>query len=379
MSLAPWVNRRQIDVFYPGKWLVGGAESHALHLARSLQRFGDVRLLVTEPVSQLVLRQLLRIDGGDIQIVKLLSGSERELRVRCRGSAAFFNCSSWSLVTPPCRPAAMLVYYPPHIQRSSALRRTLKRAVQTVRSTTTAADPGRAMTAYDAILTNSRWTGKLVETRWNRAWQVLYPAVTPVAERPIAPVEKSKLILTVGRIGAGGTDKGHELLARCFRGLNQSNWRFVVAGALNYDDALASVERLHSIAGPQAEVVVNPSADELISLYRTAAIYWHAAGFGTAGDSVRNEHFGISLVEAMSGSCAPLAYRGGGPIEILDGTLTSCLWSTEEELISKTEDIINGEMGDVGLKSYARSIAFDVAQFDARVAEVVTTIMSLCP
>ena len=62
---------------------------------------------------------------------------------------------------------------------------------------------------------------------------------------------------------------------------------------------------------------------------RAASIYWHATGFGTSEQMQpsKQEHFGMSIVEAMSAGAVPIAFDAGGPRETVDPGANGYLWS----------------------------------------------------
>lgn len=364
---------RTADIYYPGNWQIGGAEAHVLHLARSLSRSAQVRLLVTSPCDQPSLRKTLRIGGASVEVVHLKTGSEAEIH-RTSKSDLFVNCSPWAYVMPPPQStSAMLIYYAPALRQPSMLRRVLKAAVQWRRHINGAAtDPQQAVLAYDRIFSASRWTGALVEQRWNRRWDLLYPAVSPI--RPhLGLVRKEPLVLSVGRIGAGGTDKGHLAMSEIFRDMQLKNWTFVVAGATNCAATDAVADEIESRGSGRVLVVRNPSAEALEQLYCRAALYWHAAGMNAPPGAIAHEHFGISIVEAMSARAVPLAHATGGPTEILVDGLRRCLWASEAELRQSTQRMVDDPNGlaTLGAECLTRSQAFSPEAFDVRVDELV--------
>ena len=73
---------------------------------------------------------------------------------------------------------------------------------------------------------------------------------------------------------------------------------------------------------------------DLAGLYQEAEIYWHGTGLGTdlEQEPEKAEHFGISLVEAMSAGCVVFAYGSGGPREIITDGVDGFLYSSTEDL-----------------------------------------------
>ena len=86
--------------------------------------------------------------------------------------------------------------------------------------------------------------------------------------------------------------------------------------------------------------------NEILQLYNKARIYWHAAGFGEDLEKhpERAEHFGISTAEAMVAGCVPVVYGAGGQMEIVKDKTDGFLWNNTEELVEKTQLIINNNI-----------------------------------
>ncbi|MBP7843091.1 glycosyltransferase, partial [Candidatus Woesebacteria bacterium] len=91
------------------------------------------------------------------------------------------------------------------------------------------------------------------------------------------------------------------------------------------------------------EILTDVSREMLVKLYRKAAIYWHATGFGV--DETVNpekvEHFGITTIEAMAAGCVPIVINKGGQKEILGSELQDLLWNSESECLDATKKIIS--------------------------------------
>jgi glycosyltransferase involved in cell wall biosynthesis len=229
--------------------------------------------------------------------------------------------------------------------------------------------PLQAIARYDKVLCVSRWTAQLAVQRWGRPADVFYPAVRPVAPRP-----KERLVLTVGRIAAGGTRKGHADLISAFRRLDLDGWRLAVAGAVNYAESSAVIDEWRrDLDGTAVEIVANPTKDQLEELYGRASLYWHGAGFGATSGSIGREHFGISVVEAMSAGAVPLAFEGGGVREIVTDGADGVLWSTLDELIEGTRRLALDDEAMQRLRAAAadRARHFGIEQHDRRVEELL--------
>jgi glycosyltransferase involved in cell wall biosynthesis len=164
-------------------------------------------------------------------------------------------------------------------------------------------------------------------------------------------------------------------MADTFRRASLDGWRLRIAGALNYRDAAAEVQTLREIGGAAVEVRGNPTRREVEELYRASPVYWHFAGYGSPSDSVHNEHFGMSVVEAMSARSVPLAYASAGPSEILAG-IDFCLWNSLDEVIEKTHELASNERlrRELAAVCYRRALDFGFERFER---DVVTRVRAL--
>jgi glycosyltransferase involved in cell wall biosynthesis len=112
-------------------------------------------------------------------------------------------------------------------------------------------------------------------------------------------------------------------------------------------------------------------------LYRDAAIYWHANGL--QADLERGpekaEHFGISIVEAMSAQCVPFAFNAGGPREIITHGADGFLYDTTDSLVELTLDLLgdNGAARRVAMGRAAGKTAerYAVERFTATMRQLV--------
>ena len=196
---------------------------------------------------------------------------------------------------------------------------------------------------YDRILGNSMYTSQWIRRRWNVNAPAHYP---PVALRQPSAI-KENVILSIGRFfgEASGHCKQQLQMVRAFRQMlddGLTGWKLVLVGGADkaYRDYALAVRR--EAAGLPIDVLLNADFDTLNEELARASIYWHATGLGADLERVpeRAEHFGIAPVEAMSTGAIPVLFGAGGLAEIVRDGIDGFLFSTLDDLVSKTRAII---------------------------------------
>jgi glycosyltransferase involved in cell wall biosynthesis len=123
---------------------------------------------------------------------------------------------------------------------------------------------------------------------------------------------------------------------------------------------------------------VNAPRAELLELYATSALFWHAAGFGVREDRhpERLEHFGIVTVEAMMHGAVPLVVPAGGQAEIVQDGRTGRHWRTVEELVARSRELIADPDRAAELRDAAAAEArrYDTARFRETVRDRVLSL-----
>lgn len=238
-----------------------------------------------------------------------------------------------------------------------------------------------ALASYEVVLSNSRFTQHWVERMWRRESGVLYPPVTQIPRR-----SKTRTILGVGRFfvpGTGHNKKQLELVG-AFRQLveqesskgNADGWELHLAGGCTaehesyLDEVRAAAEGLPVVLHP------NATGEELRRLYGEASIFWHAAGLGEKVDRYpeRQEHFGITTVEAMSAGAVPVVIDAGGQTEIVEEGVSGFRFGSAAELLRKTRLLIDDAelLATMSTAAQRRAKAFAWEAFVANVRREMT-------
>jgi len=143
---------------------------------------------------------------------------------------------------------------------------------------------------------NSGWTATQVEEACGVRPEVLYPPVK-MCDRKL-DVEREDLVVGLGRISE---DKNWEDFVEIARKLREKrNTRFVIMGAL-YEESY--LEKLRRQARGCVEFMTDVSEDQKWSILAKSRVVLHTK---------HAEHFGISVVEAMSCGAVPVVYSDGG-------------------------------------------------------------------
>ena len=335
--------RRNIGIYNLHMQAMGGGEKLTLTLAEHLSVRHNISLFCAEAVAVSSLEKFFEVDLSRVNIVTLNgAGALPKLVAKLRGNRAtvtsqrhydqlrqlnldlFINNSYGSeLVCPAARGIFMCMF--PHARMSAP----------------------DAIDSYATIVAISEYSAEWISRRWNRSSAIVYPPCDDMGP----PETKQKLILNVGRFIADSDHderhhKGQALLLTTFKqmtDLQRDGWELHFAGSAgsgrsdrSFADSLVEAAR-----GFPVVFDFNSSREQLRSLYRKAAIYWHATGYGV--DAVKypgkQEHFGISTVEAMSAGAVPLVYATGGQMEIVSDGVDGCRWKNTDELITQTRTL----------------------------------------
>jgi glycosyltransferase involved in cell wall biosynthesis len=243
---------------------------------------------------------------------------------------------------------------------------------------------GKGVDDFQLVVCQSEYVRRWVTRRWGRASEVVNPPIDIPEEEPDWD-RKEQIVLSVGRFFARGHSKRQDLIVRAFRELcdaGLSGWELHLVGSLQRDHAedVAYFDRVASLArGYPVTIHVDAPGPELASLYRRAAVYWHAAGFGVDEESRPDdlEHFGMTTAEAMGHGVVPLAIARGGQVEVVEAGVSGFLWSEVDQLKSYTLELA----GDtelrrrLGVAARARSGRFARPVFRQRMLDAVTPLL----
>mmetsp|Transcript_18192 Transcript_18192/g.47420 ORF Transcript_18192/g.47420 Transcript_18192/m.47420 type:complete len:476 (+) Transcript_18192:84-1511(+) len=188
----------------------------------------------------------------------------------------------------------------------------------------------------EVVLTNSSWTHNHIVTLWGRAnrTSIVYPPCN-TADLEANPLEGR--LAKVVSVAQFRPEKNHALQLQAFARfvseypVHASKVELVMVGGCRNSGDQARVAALEALLAKLnlkhcAKIVTNAPYPELKRHLREAAVGIH---------TMRDEHFGIGVVEFMAAGAIPLAHNSAGPrMDIVtpaaDGD-TGFLAATEEE------------------------------------------------
>jgi glycosyltransferase involved in cell wall biosynthesis len=237
--------------------------------------------------------------------------------------------------------------------------------------------------SFELVICYSKFVQRWVRQYWNREAKVVYPPIDVAAAEPDWQAKRPS-ILSVGRFFAGSHTKRHDLMARVFRKLCEEGlrgWDLHLAGSVerNTQD-LRYYQDVDQLArGYPVHLHPDVSFDELQRLYREAAIYWHAAGYGVDAEAnpERLEHFGMTTAEAMSYGAVPVVLARGGQPEVVRHGIDGFLWTATDELKARTTElVVDPDLRErMGRQARASAFRFSVEEFNRSMLAALDPIL----
>ena len=182
------------------------------------------------------------------------------------------------------------------------------------------------------ILANSNYTAEEIKKFSGKKPPILYPPVPSVMfnnnPENLTKNQRKNLVVTISRFDP---DKGLEKIPY-IASLTDKNVQFAIIGRLQYKKTLFSLQKLTKKLGLTDRLLffTDISRLEIKKILKTAKIYLHTRV---------NEHFGISVVEAMAMGCVPIVHDSGGTKEFVPNNLK---YQTIYEAAAKITKEISG-------------------------------------
>lgn len=387
----------------------GGGEKLTLALAEHLSLRHNVWLFHAEPLDVTSLEQYFDVDLSRVKITPL--EDPRPLlksfaKVRGRRAPGFSihhylqlrklkldifinNSYASGLACPAPRGMVMCMfpYSPAPPKAAGRLPHRLKDSlVDWLEKRVTGFDVREVTDSYSTVVAISHYSAEWVRKMWGRRAEVIYPPCDDMGP----PAAKENVILHVGRFVADNGEaerhhKGQGVLLEAFKGLTELHrrgWELHFTGSVGDDEESVKFARalVQSAEGFPVAFHFNAGLEDLRGLYRRAAVYWHATGYGFPAEAypARQEHFGITTVEAMSAGAVPVVYGSGGQKEIVKHGVDGLCWNDAADLAAYTLMLADdGDMRErLGRQAVASSRRFGREAFAASLDRLVEQLLS---
>jgi len=177
------------------------------------------------------------------------------------------------------------------------------------------------MTAYQKILTISKYSKAAVKEMWDRPSEILIGGAFAPDWRP---ARKENIFLANGRFfmegdaqALRGHSKNQHLIIQAFRELPRDlPWKLIVTGSVILESDGHYLEMCRELArnDPRIHFIDMPSRETLQDLYARAGVFVHAMGYGRT-DPAETEHYGIAVEKGLLSGCFTIVHASGGAPE----------------------------------------------------------------
>lgn len=231
------------------------------------------------------------------------------------------------------------------------------------------------------VVVNSSWTRYHMQKQWNpvnKKFFLLYPPVNTSVMTTLQLDVRSPYLISLGRFRP---EKNHELQIELFSDLLKSdfekklprNIKLILIGSLRPNN-LGDQERLAFLKRMVEQEGLVGKVEFLVGLGREELCEW--LGKGLIGlHTMREEHFGIGIVEMMASGLIPVVHDSGGPMfDIVTSQEVGFRAKRKEDYISAIKNIFRMtglERRQLQENVRERSFIFTDTEFQRRLNEVV--------
>lgn len=218
----------------------------------------------------------------------------------------------------------------------------------------------------NVTLVNSAWTGALVANVHGIAARVVYPPAAGLF-RDVPWRERDDGFLCVGRISPEKRIEDVIAVVRRVRA-RRSAAHLHVAGSDDHAAYARRVRRLARRAGPWVSIDGTLSIEELQRLMTTHRYMLHG---------MREEHFGMSVAQALRAGCIPFVPDGGGQVEVV-GDEPLLRYRSVNDAVDKIETVMaSGPLqAEIRARLAARASWFGPERFMDEIRRVVADTLS---
>ena len=238
------------------------------------------------------------------------------------------------------------------------------------------------------FLANSEYTKKNIIQRWKKDAKKIHVVYPPINTSKLKSIKKTNTIIHVSRITppVSEADKGHRQMIKTFKKMcdeGLKDWWFYIVGQVQSPTYYNELKLLAS--GYPVRFFKNLPFKQLKKLYGEAKIYWHLTGITMPNEAGAQEHFGMTIVEAMASGAVPVCLNTGGVKEIFTNGVNGIFVKNITELKKATEGLIKDKkfLNQLSKKAIERAEYFNEENIKQKLYSVITktdkvSIIILC-
>ncbi len=230
----------------------------------------------------------------------------------------------------------------------------------------------KALKKLDAVVCNSNYTRQVTHLMWYREvpsdkFHVAYPPVDVELFKKMK-ASRREMVSCIGRLDP---NKGIDMVIDAFLKVQDEfpELTLTIAGALNKGDLYTSCyypklkTRLEMLNNPRISLLVNPSDEEIIRLYKSSKCF---ANFNPG------EHFGICAIESQAAGAIPIVARGGGQLETVHHEKTGFLVESPNEMVESIRKVFSSihRYRKMSQNAVTWSETFSLASFERSWSEI---------
>ncbi len=372
-------------IYTPTWYAFGGGEKYLMLLAEVLSGLEDTSVVMLSENHEIQKFALEKFSGANLSNVQYkLVRNSKELDTLAGDADVFVNLSTFRAVRTSARKMVQVLQIPyGKISPATILKKMLysefKEAGKDIYRLQLHSFARRQASL---VLVYSEFVRGVLLRNYGVNGTVLYP---PIQDYSRLGISKKNIILSVGRIFRGlYNDKRYDILTEAFRRASQkelSGWEYHIAGSAAQDPANSGYLESLRTENKNYPVYfhVNEPYESLVRLYNEASVFWHAAGYNVDEETnpENTEHFGMTTIESMSARCIPVVINKGGQRESVSHGVDGFLWSSIDELIARTSDIIDVrcDIEDIRRNARKRYEDFDLDHFRRNVVELFSPLL----
>lgn len=210
----------------------------------------------------------------------------------------------------------------------------------------------------DLFLCNSGFTKGAITERWSKDAEIIYPPVE--IEEFVNSEEKIDQVISVGRFEP---EKNYEAVLKAANKLPELE--FSIVGVVT-DEAYYS--KLQRTKPKNVHLLPNLEFSALKDLLAKSKFYLH---------TMKGEHFGIAIVEAMASGCIPIVHCYGGPSEFVIHGKNGMLYSDSTEVVDHIKTLMklpDSKLRQMKKEAIKTAKNFDQTIFASKIREVFRRI-----